>query len=85
MKLNMRQVGEFECRAFLGDETWKRWKTDFDSCMAFRKTLKGKPTEEERLILDMNNAFIEFYSSVLFHSTRANCDCGKCGKSKSTN
>lgn len=83
MKLNTRQVGEFECRAFLGDETWKRWKTDFDNCMAFRKTLKGKPTAEERLILEMNNAFIDFYGAVLFHTTRGNCDCAKCGKNRS--
>jgi hypothetical protein len=56
---------EQECRDFLGDETWKRWKTDYDTLMAFRKTLKGKPTPEQRLILEMNNAFISFYGVVL--------------------
>lgn len=68
MKLNAKQVAEQECRAFLGDDVWRRWKTDYDNCMAFRKTLKGKPTEEQRLVLDMNNAFISFYGVALFRN-----------------
>lgn len=84
LKLNARQVGELEARQFLGDDVWKAYKTDYDQMMAFRKTLKGKPTEEQRIILDMNNAFIDFYGSVLFHSPKLaaqnRCDCTRCGR-----
>jgi hypothetical protein len=82
--INARQVGEHEARAFLSDDTWKRWKNDYDLCMAYRKTIKGKPTDEQRLQLDMNAMFIEFYGSVLFHSPRLAvsnvCACTRCGQ-----
>jgi hypothetical protein len=85
--LNAKQIGEFEARDFLGDETWKRWKTDYDNCMAYRKTIKGKPTEEQMVILTMNAAFIEFYGSVLFHSVMkaktGMCACKRCGQRRS--
>lgn len=83
-KLNARQIGEFEAREFLGEETWKRWKQDYDACMGYRKTLKGKPTDEQRVILETNAALIEFYGSVLFHSVslakRDMCGCTRCGQ-----
>lgn len=84
MELNARQIGEFEARAFLGDEEWKRMKQDYDACMAYRKTIKGKPDDEQRAMLQMNAAFIEFYGSVLFHSVALNkigqCGCTRCGQ-----
>jgi hypothetical protein len=84
MTLNARQLGELEARAFLGDDEWKRMKQDYDQCMAYRKTIKGKPDEEQRAMLQMNAAFIEFYGSVLFHSTslqqRNLCGCTRCGQ-----
>lgn len=84
MELNAKQIGEFEARAFLGDEEWKRMKQDYDSCMTYRKTIKGKPDEEQRAMLQMNAAFIEFYGSVLFHSVnlakRDRCACTRCGQ-----
>lgn len=86
--LNARQIGEYEARDFLGDETWKRWKTDYDNCMAYRKTIKGKPTEEQMLLLKANASFIEFYGSVLFHSVslakREMCACTRCGQRRSS-
>lgn len=87
--LTPRQIGEYDARDFLGEETWKRWKLHYDWCMAYRKTLKGKPTEEQREILTENAEWIEFYGSVLFHSprlARANnnpgglCACTRCGQ-----
>jgi hypothetical protein len=87
--LNARQIGEFEARDFLGEETWKRWKADYDSLMAYRKTIKGKPDEAQAFILQMNAKWIEYYGSVLFHSvslSRRNgqpgglCACTRCGQ-----
>ena len=84
--MNARQIGEFEARAFLGDEEWKRMKQDYDQCMAYRKTIKGKPDAEQQAVLKMNAAFIEFYGSVLFHSpslkSRGLCGCTRCGQNR---
>lgn len=90
-KIDARERGELECRAFLGDDVWRRWKTDYDDCMAYRKTLKGKPTEEQRVQIEVNSAFIEFYGSVLFHSPTLamlipnKCVCTRCGQKRSSN
>lgn len=85
-QINARQIGEIDAKAFLGDETWRKWKTDYDQCMAYRKTIKGKPTDEQRVTLEMNAIFIEFYGSVLFHSTRLaasnRCACTRCGQKR---
>lgn len=84
MNLNARQIGEYDARDFLGEETWKRWKLDYDNCMAYRKTIKGKPDEEQQAMLKLNAMFIEFYGSVLFHSAslskRDQCACTRCGQ-----
>jgi hypothetical protein len=84
--LTARQIGEFEARDFLGEETWKRWKMDYDHCMGYRKTIKGKPTEEQRVILEANAQWIEFYGSVLFHSVslakQSLCACTRCGQKR---
>jgi hypothetical protein len=86
VKLNARQLGEFERREFLGDETWRRWKTEYDQCMAFRKTIKGKPTDEQLVLIKANAEFIEFYGSVLFHSVMLAkndlCACTRCGQKR---
>jgi hypothetical protein len=86
MQLNARQIGEYEARDFLGEETWKSWKQDYDQCMGYRKTIKGKPTEEQRVALELNAMFIEFNGSVLFHSTvlaaRKQCACTSCGQKR---
>lgn len=89
MELNARQIGEFEARTFLGDDTWKRMKQDYDACMAYRKTINGKPNEEQRALLQMNAAFIEYYGSVLFHSVslakQQICACTRCGQIRNLN
>jgi hypothetical protein len=89
MDLNARQIGEIESRAFLSEEIWKAWKIDYDNCMAYRKTLKGKPTDEQRIQLEINAGSIEFYGSVLFHSVqlakRNLCSCTKCGQRRTKN
>jgi hypothetical protein len=41
------QKAEFQQRDFLGNETWVKWKQELDLCMSFRKTIKGKPTDEQ--------------------------------------
>lgn len=86
MVLNERQIGEFESRAFHGDDVWKRWKQDYDDCMAYRKSLKGKPDEEQRVQLQVNALWIEFYGSVLFHSPTLQrtdlCACTRCGQTR---
>lgn len=86
--ISPKQRGEIESRQFLGDEVWKEWKLDYDQCMAFRKSIKGKPTEEQMALIKMNAAFIDFYNSVLFHSPTlakwGKCVCQRCVKSIKT-
>ena len=85
-QLNARQIGELEAREFLGEEFWKACKRDYDECMAYRKTIKGKPTDEQLVVLKMNASFIEFYGSILFHSSRLaqynRCACTSCGQKR---
>lgn len=82
MQYTAKQLCELDAREFLEEETWKRWKAMYDECMAFRKTLKGKPTDEQRLQLDMNNGWIDFCDRVLWHSARqaksSKCVCKSC-------
>lgn len=82
MQYTAKQLCELDAREFLEEETWKRWKAMYDECMAFRKTLKGKPTDEQRLQLDMNNGWIDFCDRVLWHSARQaksnKCVCKSC-------
>lgn len=80
--MNARQLGELDAREFLGEETWKRWKLHYDECMGYRKSLRGKPTDEQMLQILLNACDIEFYDGVLFHSARlashGKCACGNC-------
>lgn len=64
---------------FHGDD-YKRMKAHYDELMHFRKTVKGKPTLEQRLQLICNNEDIEFYQTVLFHDGNdfRLCDCRRC-------
>lgn len=86
IKLNNHQLGELAARDFLEDGFWKAYKQDYDACMSFRKTIKGKPTDAERALLALNNTFIEFYSSILFHSaaldSHKKCACLRCTQKK---
>lgn len=95
--MTARQIGELEARDFLGDDTWKRWKLEYDNCMGFRKsygrTMRGKPDDADRAILAANDASIEFLGSALFHSTmlaRSNgkpgglCGCTACGQKRTS-
>jgi hypothetical protein len=66
MSLTSKQKGELWARDFLGEDTWKRWKQDMDSLLAYRKTLKGKPNEFERFTLETNDVWIKFYNQVLY-------------------
>jgi hypothetical protein len=77
-----KQLCELDAREFLEDDTWKRWKQMYDDAMAFRKTLKGKPTDEQRLQLEANASWIDFCDRVLWHSARqaasGRCVCKTC-------
>jgi hypothetical protein len=77
-----KELCEFDARDFLGDGTWKRWKLLYDDCMAYRKTLKGQPTDEQREQLAANKAWIEFCDHILWHSftmaRRERCICRAC-------
>lgn len=84
MRINNRQRGEIDARTFLGDETWRKWKQDYDELMAFRKSLKGKPTDEQRATLEMNAIWIAHYDTVLWHSAwlaqTDRCACATCDR-----
>lgn len=79
-----KQLCENDARSFLEDSVWKAWKTDYDSLMAFRKTIKGKPTEEQLVTLEMNKIWIAFYDTVLVHSaamaSHGRCVCKSCAE-----
>ena len=65
-KLTPKQVGEYQARDFLGEKDWILWKQDLDELLSYRKSIKGKPTDEQRFILDMNRTWIDFYNKVLY-------------------
>lgn len=64
--ITAKQRGELWARDFLGEDVWKVWKQDLDSLLAYRKTIKGKPCELQKLQLELNDGFIKFYNSVLY-------------------
>jgi len=61
-----KQRGELLARDFLGEDVWKAWKQDMDSLLSYRKTIKGKPCELQKLQLELNDGFIKFYNKVLY-------------------
>ena len=85
-QLTARQIGEYDARAFLGEDTWKRWKLMYDEAMAFRKTLKGKPTDEQREQLNANAEWIDFCDRVLWPSVMLGprCVCKSCDEKRKT-
>jgi hypothetical protein len=84
-----RQLCELDARDFLTDEVWKQWKTKYDEAMAYRKTLKGKPTEEQREQLTANAEWIDFCDRTLWHSSKMSthnrCTCKTCAEKKLAN
>lgn len=79
-KISARERGELESRGLLSDETWIGWKQDYDELMSYRKSIKGKPTAEQRLMLHLNKIFIDFYERLLFHAEMlgGTCVCARC-------
>jgi hypothetical protein len=61
-----KQRGELWARDFLGNDTWNRWKQDMDSLLTYRKTIKGKPDEFQKFMLETNDAWIKFYNQTLY-------------------
>lgn len=88
-KLTAKQIGEFESRDWLGEETWIRYKQELDALLSYRKSFKGKPTDEQLSQLEFNKELIEWYNGILFHSFRLaqsdKCDCVKCEKRRNPN
>lgn len=81
-ELSLRQQSELDAKEFLTPEVWNRWKALYDEAMAYRKTLKGKPTDEQRAQLDANAEWISFCDHILWHSARLaafnRCSCKSC-------
>lgn len=63
------QLAELRQREFHTDEVWIKWKQELDSLLSFRKTVKGKPTEEQLFILSENNWTISWLKGLLFKTT----------------
>lgn len=84
--LNSRQLSEIHARDFLGDDLWKDYKKDYDSLMSYRKTLKGKPTEEQMITIKMNAYWISYYDRILWHSSilanHKRCVCASCSQKR---
>lgn len=82
MQYTAKQLCELDARDFLEEETWKRWKVLYDEAMSYRKTLKGKPTDEQREMLTANAEWIAFCDTTLWHSARMaaynKCVCRSC-------
>lgn len=82
MQYTAKQLCELDAREFLEEETWKRWKVLYDEAMGYRKTLKGKPTDEQREMLTANAEWIAFCDTILWHSARMaaynKCVCRSC-------
>jgi len=60
------EKAEFKARWFWGDEDWIRTKKELDSCMSFRKSIKGKPTDEQMIDIEINKEMIDFWKSRCF-------------------
>lgn len=52
-------------RALHGEDFWKWAKADFEKLMAYRNAINGKPTEEQRLMLEIQKPWVSFYKAVL--------------------
>jgi hypothetical protein len=60
-------------RDFLGEETWLHWKRDEEALQQYRNEVskRGKPTEEEKMIMAMNKPWLAFYKAVLYDPDKA--------------
>ena len=65
-KITPIQKAEYIKREFLGDDYWIKRKQELDLCMSFRKSIKGKPTEEQLFLLEENKQTIKYLRRVLF-------------------
>lgn len=82
MNMSDKQLCENDARDFLGDDYWKACKRDYDELMSYRKSLKGKPTEEQMFNIKLNAIWITHYDTILWHSSimsdRGRCGCARC-------
>lgn len=60
------ELAELRSRWFWGDEDWIKMKQKLDTCLAYRKSIKGKPTEEQMMEINNNAMDIDFYNKILF-------------------
>ena len=60
------QLAELRQREFHTDEVWIKWKQDLDACLSYRKSIKGKPTEEQMFFIEENAFTIKFLKTLLF-------------------
>jgi hypothetical protein len=65
-KITPVQKAEILKREFLGDGFWIKNKQELDLCMSFRKSLKGKPTDEQLYLLEENKYNIKSLRRLLF-------------------
>ena len=75
--LTAHQIGEYDARDFLGEDSGKKGKAHFDAMLAFRKSIKGKPDVYQKMQIDINEPWIKFYGGILFHSSSLQSH-GKC-------
>lgn len=84
--ITQKDRGEYRSREFLTDEMWNEWKRQYDQLLSFRKSIKGKPDEFQKLELSMNQVFIEFYQTVLYHDSSSDkCVCRRCELQRNKN
>lgn len=60
------ELAEIRQREFLTDEWWVKQKQKLDSCLMYRKSIKGKPTEEQMHQLSENAITIQLLKRLLF-------------------
>lgn len=64
--LSKLQKIEIRQKEFYGEEFWNVKKRELDLLLAFKKTLKGKPTDEQRETLNHNNFMIDQLKKTLY-------------------
>lgn len=60
------EKAEYKGRWFWGDVEWIRMKKELDLCLSFRKSIKGKPTDEQMIDIEINKENIEFWKRRCF-------------------
>ena len=64
--LSKLQKIELRQKDFYGEEFWNKKKRELDLLLSYKKTIKGKPTDEQREILIHNNELIHQYKQTLY-------------------